>query len=571
MKKLQLFSDQAIGETPESREDGFDFTTYADAISNVILGTQGPFTIGVFGEWGSGKTSLLHMIQNKIKNRDDNILPIWFNAWQYEKDDHPIIPLIATIILELKNNQTFLEKLGNGGKEVINLLRSIAYGFSFNAKISIPAIGEIGAGLIAKEMIERDEKLHSDPLLEKSLYFNAFSRISEINLNNRKILIIIDDLDRCFPDSAIKLLESIKLVLSQKGFIFIIGVSAKVIEGYLSHKYRSEYGIEDFKGNSYLDKIVQLPFHLPNQSNRVDSFVNLLFSKIPDLPESEKHELEKVLPLIGLVTKGNPRGIIRLINNLLLLRSIMLSLKTSHKLKVFSLPVCAFSLCLQMNNPEKYLWLVQNPEFCNAIFKINDEEFLKNLSEEKNKMLELLNEIRKDEDLYKILTSEIAKTWLTDDELRSSTTQFLSTVIKNVEKKSSQTYVYLDIYCYSTTSSSVQQFRNEINKILAEDCMINLIPLEALLIGREITFGDNITRILIINKEFIDLVSIILQNNLAQFNQNNLIILLSDVPNEYINEYKKFGKTIKIGSSLKKEIPLIISILLPIIRNLHDK
>jgi len=97
MNKITLLNDQPLDNKGNDREDGLGFQTYSDIIASTIKGTPGPFTIGVFGEWGTGKTSLLKLIQSTLES-DYNVIPVWFNAWMYENEEHPLLPLISTII-----------------------------------------------------------------------------------------------------------------------------------------------------------------------------------------------------------------------------------------------------------------------------------------------------------------------------------------------------------------------------------------------------------------------------------------------------------------------------------------
>ena len=227
MDRLSLLTDQALGETDEQRPDGLGFDTYAQILADAAVGTKGPFTIGVFGEWGSGKTSLLRMVQKNL-SREDDVVVVWFNAWRYEREDHPIIPLIATIIRELEQHERFLKKLGARGRTLLKAMRAVAYGFSMKATAKIPWFAGIEASFLARDAFDRASKSLPNSVLERSIYYNAYETLSGVGLGqDMKIVVIIDDLDRCFPDKAIWLLESIKLVLSQPGFIFILGVARR--------------------------------------------------------------------------------------------------------------------------------------------------------------------------------------------------------------------------------------------------------------------------------------------------------------------------------------------------------
>ena len=254
MNEIQLLNDQPICEG--EMKDGLGFVAYAKALANAAKFTQGPFTIGVFGEWGSGKTSLLRLVKKEL-DEDDEVATVWFNAWRFESDDQPIVPLVATIIREIERNRSFKSRVGDGVNSILRSLRAVAYGFSAKTSIKLPGFSEIEAGFVAKEIVQRNDELNSDPLLDRSLHYDAFESLTECARKmpkNARVVVVIDDLDRCMPDKALRLLESIKLVLAQKGFIFVIGVARTVLEKYLTHRYETEFGIKDNSGEAYLDK-----------------------------------------------------------------------------------------------------------------------------------------------------------------------------------------------------------------------------------------------------------------------------------------------------------------------------
>jgi len=79
IQTLRLLPDVPFGETAERAEDGLGFDQYARILARAALDTPEPFTIGVYGGWGSGKTSLMRMIQNIIRE-DSGAIGVWFNA-----------------------------------------------------------------------------------------------------------------------------------------------------------------------------------------------------------------------------------------------------------------------------------------------------------------------------------------------------------------------------------------------------------------------------------------------------------------------------------------------------------
>ena len=106
-KKVQFEPLALIGDEPVATldDDRLSLRNFAETVAAVSLGTEGPFTIGVFGRWGHGKTSLLRLSQRIVdEQKKDNVTTAWFNAWQYEKEPRPIVPLVATIIRALEED-----------------------------------------------------------------------------------------------------------------------------------------------------------------------------------------------------------------------------------------------------------------------------------------------------------------------------------------------------------------------------------------------------------------------------------------------------------------------------------
>ena len=241
--KLRLIPDVPWGEGKYAFEDGLQFTEYASILARAALDTPDAFTIGIFGAWGSGKTSLMHMIEQHVWSEFERYqgtepfpIPIWFNAWRYEREDHLILPMLATMIniidvcqdrIQVESKHTAILK--NAIAEIIDLLRSIAYGFT----VRIPTSTGANIQLSAEKMVDRGEELKKrrieakrDPIhemLESSIYFRSFERLDQFSKGNNgqliKLIVFVDDLDRCFPKNAVRLLEQIKLVLDRKSVV----------------------------------------------------------------------------------------------------------------------------------------------------------------------------------------------------------------------------------------------------------------------------------------------------------------------------------------------------------------
>ncbi|MGD2089124.1 MAG: P-loop NTPase fold protein [Candidatus Aminicenantes bacterium] len=472
MGKLILLSDQPIGHVGEHRNDGLGFKTYAQILSRAIVDTNGPFNIGIFGEWGVGKTSLMKIIQEDLCG-SSKMVTVWFNAWRFEKEDHPLIPLVTTIIHQIESHKDVLQKLSDGGKSLVKVLRALVYGFSTKLKIPLPGSAEIETSFAGKDAINRYEKEQKSPLSEKSIYYEAFEQLSDINLEKKiKIVVFIDDLDRCLPDSAIKLLESIKLILSQPGFIFILGMSRSIIEGFLQHRYQIEYGLKHFQSHAYLDKIIQLPFYIPPHVGRMEEFSNRL---LDEMPSADKELFKEILPIIGVACSNNPRATIRFVNNLLIDREINGALSDQEKIDKIPIGYFAITRSLQQHWRKMYALLVTSDELCEKIHQWEPQELVTYENSKNRDEADAAAMLTSDRNLRDLLFSSQGRDWLENTEVRKEATQFLRTRHISSEKTGGDEGKQYDIYfCYQGGDTAIV---SNIAKILKDnDISVYFIP-----------------------------------------------------------------------------------------------
>ncbi|MCP4685176.1 MAG: hypothetical protein GY867_06960 [bacterium] len=419
---LRLLSDQPIVEGPPSESDGLGFREYAQVLGEAGIQTPGPFTVGIFGEWGTGKTSLLRIVEEYLRPAP-NVITVWFNAWRYESEDQPIVPLVATIVKEIERNRTFCDRMADEGKALLRGLRAVAYGFSANSKLKIPGFAEIEASFVAKDMIDHAEAISADPLLDRSVFFEAFRQLSSIKMpDDTRIVVLIDDLDRCFPDKAIRLLESIKLVLAQPGFIFYLAVARKVIEGYLRHRYEKEFGITGFDGHDYLDKIVQLPFHIPPHENRMANFWDSIVDR---LDAADKADFRKLVPIIGLASGANPRTAVRFVNNLLVDRAIFGATAGAGLHEDMPIPFFAVSRSIQQRWPSIFWLLSLSEVLCNEVAEWMSDKLPSEIASDSHDSAKALDILRTCPELTRLLRSEFGASWLKDHKQRTATIDFL--------------------------------------------------------------------------------------------------------------------------------------------------
>lgn len=463
LEPLILLEDEPV---PDHETDELSLMPFSKVVAGTAIGTNGPFTIGVFADWGQGKTSVLKQAKSLIESSYPNVVTVWFNPWKYEKEEHLIIPLIATILQAVKNKESKLKGTAKiWFKSVGNALRSVGYGLSMKANVKIPLVGEVGVDANLKDMIDREEELKKAQKSgwEQSLYYTAFQALDELaypeeeaNENQLpKLVLFIDDLDRCFPPQAVKLLESIKLVLAQKGFIFVLAVDRNVIDSFLTKRYKEEFGIADYGegGKSYLDKIIQLPLGLPPHKTRFDNYIRDLLKR-PELCHKSNQEIKQALSglteVLAIGSNYNPRNLVRFINNLIVDRSIRKLLPEPLPVDQESLGMCAIARILSQHLGEAlFRQLVRARKLCEAL--ASGPEIGKSVSIESLRIdlvdetgeprsraerldLEIIRRLEDAEFLQELLRTDAGKLWLTDRDARIEVDSFYRAQREAVEK-----------------------------------------------------------------------------------------------------------------------------------------
>lgn len=262
----------------ETVEDCLGFSSYVESLADVCLEPEiAPLTVGIFGSWGSGKTSLMQMLRAQIDARavgaagsgNPACVTLWFNAWRYEGREEIQSALIHAILRELTKGRTLLEDVKatferlKKGASVLKLAKTITK--------SALTLSPDFEGLLdsfkdeSEKIAETMEQFEQD--FENLLKSVAVSRI----------VVFIDDLDRCSSEKVVEAFETIKLFLNTPETTFVIGADAPKIEQAIGTVYHVAEGTRPTFARDYLEKIVQLPFSIPEQRSRdVAAYVGML-------------------------------------------------------------------------------------------------------------------------------------------------------------------------------------------------------------------------------------------------------------------------------------------------------
>ena len=217
--------------------------SYVKTIIKIIKQSSPKFSIGIYGEWGTGKTTLMRNIEAELKD-EGGVLTVWFNAWRYEREDQfALIPLLKTIAYALPA-ETEYTNLKNSIKKGIGIIRK-NFGDIITSVVSDLIRANIGSDTATLARKIREDIVPKLELLgeineKDTIYFDGIEKIekelkelqnlrNKQNLDEFRIVVFIDDLDRCSPKKALEVFESVKVFLGVDGFIYVLGVSPETI------------------------------------------------------------------------------------------------------------------------------------------------------------------------------------------------------------------------------------------------------------------------------------------------------------------------------------------------------
>ena len=422
--------------------DFLDFNLYVRALVDQIssLQTQTPMTLGIFGSWGSGKTTLMRLMELELRRRRKSDAPVavetlWVNVWQLSNQAELWNAFLQSLFNQVHANLSFWRrKLFNlqllhervdwgelfrqllvNSYRVIIVIIPLLVAFlwpkqntptqgptnisEFMDFIRNPATGGVisfvlGILLVVKPMVEaaRDKvsidlkKILKDPPFEAQVSAlqnlqGQFEKMVQawVGVTGR-IVIFIDDLDRCSPDKVTEVLEALKLFATTHGCVYVLGADQQVVARAIQIKYKELAGSSSnempLDGVRYLEKIIQLPFLLPlvevNDIRRyLDSF------KI-DWPH---------LGVVDSFSRGlppNPRLIKRAVNIYLLLWRLAEQRKQQKKVGGTITPLrLAKVVSLQTAYPDAFEKLRDKPELLKSI-----EEFCQKSPDEQRASLQ---------------------------------------------------------------------------------------------------------------------------------------------------------------------------------------
>lgn len=321
----------------ETEIDFLNFTSVADTIAEIIVQAKGrPVSIGVSGAWGVGKSSMVKLVRSSMsKGESKNYLFVDFNAWLYQGYDDVRSSLIEIIAKEIeteaKKRQKGIEK-ATGLLKRINWLRVLKLSATTATSLAfgLPPVGAIGevikfgqsfaADKVDEKVMEQLEKTGVDLYTQAAGLFKEQVKTSPpeaihairagfeeaLDELGVTLVVMIDDLDRCLPETTISTLEAVRLFLFLKNTAFVIAADT----GMIKHAVRKHFDIKASDGKEYVenyfDKLIQVPIRVPQLGTQeVRAYLILLYVENSSLDDESKRKVrEAVCARLSLSWKG---------------------------------------------------------------------------------------------------------------------------------------------------------------------------------------------------------------------------------------------------------------------------
>jgi predicted KAP-like P-loop ATPase len=309
----------------ETERDFLNFSGVADTIAEIVVQARGrPISIGVSGAWGIGKSSMIKLTRASLANRkpkdgEKEFVFVEFNAWLYQGYDDARAALMDVIATKLEEEATARKKGTEKAKSLlkrVNWLRAakLVGGSALAVSLGLPPTGLIGelwglgrravGGDIDGKLLEEAEgkageavgaatgllraPAETSPPKEIQALRTTFEEtLEELGVT---LVVLIDDLDRCLPETTISTLEAIRLFLFLKNTAFVIAADNDMIK----HAVRRHFeGVpDDLLVTNYFDKLIQVPIRVPPLGTQeVRAYMMMLFIDNSALDEPVKEKI----------------------------------------------------------------------------------------------------------------------------------------------------------------------------------------------------------------------------------------------------------------------------------------
>lgn len=346
-------------------QDEFGIGRYVKALCKFIRDSDTPVTIALQGEWGSGKTSFMKMIETSLCSaqlpKEERYDSIWLHTWDLflENDyDTAVKKLITSLFSQMEEHFDTLHSKQKS-EQRIKLMKEYVKGIS---SMMLTAVNvELEASGKVLDQIFGGNSTASVRKLKRDFEDYVVREVTEHDngVTDQAFLIFVDDLDRLEPRMAVTLLEALKNLFDIEKCIFILSIDYDVVAMGIEQKYGVSTLVNRNIGQDFFDKLIQVPYVLPVAKYDISDMVMNRLKEIRFFEREYdyvKYE-GKIVEIVQLATNKNPRAIKRLLNMIHLLTAMDIGEAGRHaELRMMEILLMA----LQMTFPKVYNMLARN-------------------------------------------------------------------------------------------------------------------------------------------------------------------------------------------------------------------
>ncbi|MDP9154681.1 MAG: P-loop NTPase fold protein [Pseudomonadota bacterium] len=318
----------------ETQSDYLNYLEVAEVVCEILLTpTMRPVSVGIFGTWGTGKSSLLNLIEADLKRRaNDDVIVIRFDAWLYQGFDDARAALMDVIARELyreaKDNEG-LKGLASRLLARVNIVRSLGVAVEIGAAaFGVPMFGaasravgavnhyfsgiseEADAKAIAEGgkaiggLIDPEKK--PSPPEQIDAFRSEFGQL--LTELGKTMVVFVDNLDRCLPTQTIHTLEALRLFLFMGSSAFVVAADEDMVRHSVSQHFRDA---DSRHVKDYLDKLIQVPVRVPRLGvAEIRAYLFMLFANASDVDAGDLEKLRARLETnLRLSWKESPLSI----------------------------------------------------------------------------------------------------------------------------------------------------------------------------------------------------------------------------------------------------------------------
>lgn len=242
------------------------------ALFNFINGIEGQMILNIDGAWGTGKSVFLRQLEYVSRTNDyieyggteyekivdtfkKEYFVFYFNSWEHDLYNNPMESLISELLMKIASEKDYEDKINDVKDEISEVLKKVG------SNILSKGIEKISKGFIDLKNFKVLKRCTTPEITSIDSQKEAVNNFLQLlsNITEKRILIIVDELDRCKPSYAVELLEVVKHFFTHDDVVFLFGTNKNELE----HTIKSLYG-QGFNGYKYLNRFFDFEFSLPD-------------------------------------------------------------------------------------------------------------------------------------------------------------------------------------------------------------------------------------------------------------------------------------------------------------------